>query len=389
MAPLVALATGLGCGIADTNPPPQEVSKTLRRLHEQLDEQTRRLDRLYRLFGPHLDELEKAAAESERRQQEDQSLALDRIREVADDTLTSVGCVNPTTPEFAVITAPGSVRVFNAAGEPLREFKRSADEITCLAYSPDGAELLCGTQRGGILVWDMAKGTCSVLAASAGVKVDRLTWIGCNRIAWGGYVKYWQDDGSPVDHDKAAGAVLDRATGRQLWTFRGVVRTDFDTLAGARDGKWLVVREIPGEPRGAFVLDGDTGKVLHTCYDEQHGCGPLSVAISPDGNILAVGYAPYDIILWNVRTGERCALLEGHSNWVVALAFSADSRQLISGSGDGTARIWDIQTGKEIGRLRFEGSPYVEGVGLSPKGDVAFASMEGRLVVAKVAFTRP
>ena len=203
-------------------------------------------------------------------------------------------------------------------------------------------------------------------------------------MVWGASVTYWQEGGKPVDQDKPAGAVLNRASGQRLWTFRGFVRDDFYTLAGAMNGQRLAVLQIPDQPRGAFLLDGATGQVLQTCYDEEHGSGPLSVGISPDGSILAVGYAPNGIILWNVRTGDRRKLLQGHSNWVVSLAFSADNKRLISGAGDSTARIWDVESGKEVGRIRFpDESSYVEGVGLSPKADVAFAAARGRLVVAK------
>jgi WD40 repeat protein len=221
--------------------------------------------------------------------------------------------------------AVGGVRIFNAAGETVQEFRPPEQEITCLAFSPNGAELLCGTERGALLVWDVANGTCSTLATNVGVKVDRVAWLGSDRLAWGGYVTYWQDGGRPVDHHKPAGAVLD----------------------------------TPGEPRGAFLLEGETGKVVHTCYDKEHGSGPLSVAFSPDGNTLAVGYAPYDIILWNARTGERDSLLPGHSNWVVSLAFSADSKRLISGAGDGTASIWDIDAVKQVWWKRVRSSLYL------------------------------
>ena len=212
-----------------------------------------------------------------------------------------------------------------------------------------------------MLVWEVAKGSYVTVCTNVGRKVDRVTWLGKDRVVWGGMVKYWEDGGKPVDHDKPAGAVLDRATGQVLWTFRGFVRDDFFTLAGAQDGSRLVVQEIPGQPRGAFLLDGATGEVRHTCYDKEHGSGPLSVAISPDGKRLAVGYAPYDIILWNARTGERQKLLKGHSNWVVSLAFSADGKRLISGAGDSTARIWDVESGKEIGRIRFQGRIQLRG----------------------------
>jgi eukaryotic-like serine/threonine-protein kinase len=156
-------------------------------------------------------------------------------------------------------------------------------------------------------------------------------------------------------------------------------------LARAQDGSRLVVQEIRGQPRGAFLLEGATGTVLLTCYDKENGHSPLSLALSPDSQTLAAGYAPYDIILWNARTGARQKLLKDHSNWVVSLAFCANSKRIISGAGDSTARTWDTESGKEIGRIRFPGeSSYVEGVGLSPKGDLAFAVARGMLVVTRV-----
>ena len=93
-----------------------------------------------------------------------------------------------------------------------------------------------------------------------------------------------------------------------------------------------------------------------------------------------------DVILWDAHSGEQRELLKGHSNWVVSLAFSADSKRLISGRRrTARARLWDLGSGKEIGRLRFSGgSTYVHSVGLSPNGDLAFAlTQRGQFVVAK------
>jgi len=94
---------------------------------------------------------------------------------------------------------------------------------------------------------------------------------------------------------------------------------------------------------------------------------------------------PYDVILWNIEKAEARRVLKGHSNWVVSLAYARDGKLLVSGAGDSTARVWDTETGKEIGRIRFPGSStYVEGVGLSPSGDRVFALAKGVLVIARV-----
>ena len=295
----VVLAACPGFTLLATEAPLPDTASALLRLQQQLDQQTKRIDRLYRAMGPHLEEPEARAAEVEKQQQEDKALALEPIREVQAESLTAIGCVNPAAAEFAVLTSDGGVRIFNAGGKPVKELQQPGQEITCLAFSPNGSALLTGTANGALLTWDVAKGTCLTVVTNVGRKVARVTWLGNDRVVWGTTVTYWSEGGKPVDHDKPAGAVLDRATGQLRWTFRGFVRNDFFTLAGAEDGNRLVVKEIPGQPRGAFLLEGATGEVLLTCYDKEDGHTPLSLALSPDSRALAVGYAPYDIILWN------------------------------------------------------------------------------------------
>jgi dipeptidyl aminopeptidase/acylaminoacyl peptidase len=77
-----------------------------------------------------------------------------------------------------------------------------------------------------------------------------------------------------------------------------------------------------------------------------------SVAFSPDGRTLATGSWDTTARLWDVETGKETAALRGHEGWVASVAFSPDGRTLATGSSDSTARLWDVETGKEIAVLR-------------------------------------
>ena len=51
----------------------------------------------------------------------------------------------------------------------------------------------------------------------------------------------------------------------------------------------------------------------------------------------------------------RCrAVLAGHAKGVTSLAFTPDGARLVSGSGDGTARVWDAATGDCVAQLGSE-----------------------------------
>jgi WD40 repeat protein len=385
---LSGLAAGLALRLAAAEP--AETPAEVKRLREALEEQTRRVDRLYRALGPHLADLEARAEEFEQQQKEDTALGLEILRDAKDPTLGSVGCANPASPEFAAITTEGIVRLFGPDGRPRKGLEPGDLHVTAIAYSPDGRHLLAGTAEGALISWALAPEKLSTIATNVGTQIARVAWLsGSDRVVWAAQVDYYDRNGTRTNQNRPGGAVLERVGGRKLWDFQSAVRGDFQGIGADGGGSTLLVLELPGKARGAFVLDGETGRTLQTLYDPEHPSGPLSVAGFPDGRMVAVGYAPNGVILWDRATGKP-KRLQGHGNWVVALEFSRDGRQLISGSGDSTARIWDVSTGRETGRIRFPGpSTYVEGVGLTPDGGTAFALARGHLIVARVRSPGP
>jgi WD40 repeat protein len=64
--------------------------------------------------------------------------------------------------------------------------------------------------------------------------------------------------------------------------------------------------------------------------------------VSPDGRWLAVGMLEGNVDLLSLPEGRLVARLEGHTNRVPTLAFSADGQWLVSGSWDQTVRWWSL-----------------------------------------------
>src|SRR4029079_10177412 len=72
----------------------------------------------------------------------------------------------------------------------------------------------------------------------------------------------------------------------------------------------------------------------------------LSVAFSADGKQLASGSQDKTIRVWEAVTGKEVRTLMGHTAAVRSVAFSPDGKQLASGSLDETLKLWVVATGE-------------------------------------------
>ena len=77
-----------------------------------------------------------------------------------------------------------------------------------------------------------------------------------------------------------------------------------------------------------------------------------SLALSGDGKRLVSGSGDKTIKVWDVEAGKETLTLRGHTDGVTSLALSPDGKRLFSASKDGTIKVWDTATGKEIATLR-------------------------------------
>jgi WD40 repeat protein len=73
--------------------------------------------------------------------------------------------------------------------------------------------------------------------------------------------------------------------------------------------------------------------------------------------------------LWDVETGKVIVKWKGHSAAVEVVCWSPDSGRVVSGSNDGTARVWDVKSSEPIQGMNpiKTGQKFVNVVSYSPK----------------------
>ena len=98
-----------------------------------------------------------------------------------------------------------------------------------------------------------------------------------------------------------------------------------------------------------------------------HSSGVDGVAFSPDGKRLATASWDHTAKVWDVESGKELLTLRGHLSGVYGVAFSPDGKRLATASSDHTAKVWDARSGKELLTLRGH-SDSVGGVAYSPDG---------------------
>jgi len=248
----------------------------------------------------------------------------------------------------------------------LTRLKGSTDHIHATALSPDGKLVLTGSGAnsevdigfGGTLVqlWDASSG--SEIKRLAGHKHTPLVLL-------------FSPDGNrilTVDQNEDL-RLWDAGSGRLVSEFEGA---EWPGAEFSRGGRTFVAFGSGG----IHVLDAETGRQLLQIEDNRAAEFFFSSArFSPDGHrIVTTALARDDARIWDVAMGRQVGSLAGHKGYVIDAVFLPDGKRILTGSKDGTVRLWDAETGHELRKFVAPGP--VHRILLSPDGKRCIAEWE-------------
>jgi len=80
-----------------------------------------------------------------------------------------------------------------------------------------------------------------------------------------------------------------------------------------------------------------------------------STVYAPDGSTILTASLDGTARIWDAQTGTEITRFEGHDGRVTSAVYAPDGATILTAGDDGTARIWDAQTSTEVTRFKGHG----------------------------------
>jgi WD40 repeat protein len=261
--------------------------------------------------------------------------------------------------------------------------------ITAVAFAPDGRRAVSASEDCTVCLWDLDAGrqTFCLKGHEKPIRSVAISPDG-RRVLSGGAL----DDSSPQGWH-AALRLWDAETGKEIRRLNGHWH-GIRGIAFLPDSQRAVSASLDGTVRlwdleaGKEIRRLDISKRPNTrdiAWPEQ----VWSLALSADGRQALIGLRDHTVRLFDVDSGREIGLLGGHRRFVNAVAFAPDGHRAVTGNGDifatgepadNTVRLWNLDTRQEL--LRFPGrAGGVTSLGFSPDGRRVLAAGLDEVVV--------
>jgi WD40 repeat protein len=250
----------------------------------------------------------------------------------------------------ATIDGNGKIRIIDlASGNTLRQFQESVNSIKGLAFSPDRLSVASIDTNSIVRLWRLQDGAIT--------------------------------NEFNLDSYKADGPLVYSTDGLKI-AMTNVIQEDTLEL----DLQTSDIRKIRGNPSpyryagilsygwyfysldshlitwdhdiANLILNDLTSNEIMTLHHEVKSGNsyPDAVALSSDGENLALGQASGEIIVWNLPKQQQIQTLLGHEpkfadGWagaIIHLFFDPKNEVLVSVGWDGTTRLWNTHTGLQL-----------------------------------------
>lgn len=227
----------------------------------------------------------------------------------------------------------GEIQIWDAATRKQRfSTVLTTDTLSGVSFSPDGSKIAFGCADKSIRLFDV----------STGKEIRKMDhheeWVFATVFDLAGKRLV------SVSRDRAA-KLMDADTGAFLENIN-LLKEPLSALARHPKKDWVLIggqERVPylyrmDRPRAMRIADDST---LIRKFEKQDG-PILAVAVSPDGQSIAVASEIGDVRVYNTDSGELAGRCSGHQGGTYALQFHPDGKRLAAAGFDGTVRIYEL-----------------------------------------------